>query len=212
MNNDDASKMNDPALQQMLEATRLANIRMHASRVKVPQPEGFEPQPVSGDPHEIFIYACPPFMLQLVGDGLVYAIQKGETFNDRMQKVIADMKQFITNQDSMTDPDKYFLSYKEITNPQGVQFKTFVQDMIFSQGEQKKFVRSAVAFFADNNPPHIGEPGSPVNPDFYQLVLSAGPFSYPSEQIKLGEINPEDKPTASLLQIFNNVLAGISIG
>jgi len=208
----DASNVDNPAIQQALEMARLANIRTHASRIKVPRPEGFEPQSVSNDPHEIFIYTRPPFMLQLVGDGLIYTIQKGETFDDRMQKVIAAMKQFMSKQDGMVEPDKYFLPYKEIANPQGVQFKTFIQDMIFSQGEQKKFVRSAVAFFADSNPPHMGQPGSPVNPDFYQLVLSAGPFNYPSEQIILGEINSEDKATTSLLQTFENILNGISIG
>ena len=185
-------------LQAAMEIARLANIRKHASRVKVPCPKDFKTLPVSSDPHEIFVYAKPPFMLQLVGDGLIYTIQKGETFDDRMNKVILDMKRM----------SKFFIPYKELTNKQGILFKTFVQDMIFPSNGEKKIVRAAVAFFADNNP--LGAQ-TPVNPDFYQLVLSVGPFPYPPQQIKVGEISPDDQPTMNLLKTFEDILDRIVI-
>ncbi len=139
--------MDDSVDKVAIEIVRLQNIRLHASRVKVPMPNNWKRQRVSDDPHEIFFYTNPPFKLRLFGDGVIYTIQKGETFDDRMQKVIANTKRSIADQDSLhnTDPDKCLLPYKELTNPQGIQFKTFVQDIIYIKDGLKRFIRSTVA-------------------------------------------------------------------
>jgi hypothetical protein len=201
-----------PSLDEALEMTRLMNIRMHAPRVKVPRPEGFEPKPVPNDPHSIFIYTNGPFILQLTGDGAIYSIQRGETFDDRIGKVIASVKGFMS-QNGMDDPDKNYFPYREIKNDQGIVFKTYINDSIFKAEDGKqKIVRAAIAFFLDEHPLDAGSPEHPVNPDLYQLTLSIGPFDYPTEKLVSGTVDAGDKVTASLLDLFEKILAKLSIG
>ena len=148
----------------------------------------------------IFSVRSGSFYEVFTGDGHLFSTQDGETFQDRIDKVIASVeKQFNNDQVSI----KIFY-YKDYKNDQGFEFKIYIQDTISNNNDGRQQVsRAAVAYFLENT-------ASPENPDFYQITLGyAGSFPMPTEKLKLGEVDPDDEVTTALLNPFYDILKGV---
>jgi len=62
-----------------------------------------------------------------------------------------------------------------------------------------KVIRSINAFFIE-----------PRNKNFYQVVMSVGPYKYPTSSLKVGEIDLEnDAITKNIMILFEELLANI---
>lgn len=83
-----------------------------------------------------------------------------------------------------------FKFYKDYTN--GIfNFKIYVCDLII----QGKVLRQFISYFVE-----------PKLQDFYQLTVSVGPFDFPTNQIKIDQIDLNNDSTTKSLDILNTLL------
>lgn len=160
---------------------RMMNYQMHAEQLFIPVLSDFEVKN-DNNPQTIVLASGHGFTEQLVSDG---HIEDGE-FEKRIELVINNTKDFMRN-NGLENVDNSFLYYKDYNN--GVfDFKLYIQDLIIPVQNEKKVIRQFNAYFVE-----------PRMHDFYQLSLSAGPFTMPTETLKVGVIDLEnDQITKSL--------------
>lgn len=174
------------------DMAKIMNYRLHAEQLFVPLLKDFEVMK-PGNPKTLLMAKHNAFFEQLVTDGYL----GNDTFEERIELIIENVKKYMKHQ-NMQDPDKNYFYYKDFDNGT-FKFKIYVQDMIFKQGEEEKFIRQFNAFFHE-----------PKFNDFYQLSLSVGPFMMPCQIIKIGEVDLEnDKLTANTLNMLNVILENL---
>lgn len=177
------------------ETTKLANLKMHANILSVPVMNGLNLENVESLPQSIFIADGHGFMEQLTSDG---QMSPGETFEDRINLVIKNTIKFMKQQ-NVEDPETNFFFYKEYKNEHNFTFKIYVQDMIL-ENNGKKVIRQLSAFFIE-----------PRFNDFYQLSLGTGPFTWPTQMLKIGKVDIEnDEVTKNLVRILDSILSGVN--
>ncbi len=171
------------------DMARIMNYRMHAEQLFIPILNDFQIQN-DNNPQTILLASGRGFMEQLTSDGY---IEDGQ-FEKRIDLVINNTKQFMKN-NGCEDVDNSFIYYKDYNN--GIfNFKLYVQDMIINVQNQKKVIRNFIAYFVE-----------PKMHDFYQLSLGAGPFTMPTEQLKIGIIDlKQDQITISLDNLMQTIL------
>ncbi len=163
------------------DTARMMNYRLHAEQLSVPVLNDFQVQN-DNNPQTVLLAAGHGYIEQLTSDG---HIDDGQ-FEQRIELVIKNTKDFMNN-NNCENVDNSFIYYKDYNN--GIfNFKLFVQDIIIPVQNEKKVIRNFLAFFVE-----------PRMHDFYQLSLGAGPFTMPTEQLKIGTITLEnDQVTMSL--------------
>lgn len=173
--------MNDNSQQMAMDAARMMNYRMHAEQLFVPVLKDFETKN-DANPQVVLLAEGHGFVEQLTSDG---HIDDGQ-FEQRIDLVINNTKQFM-KKNGCEDVDKSFIYYKDYNN--GIfSFKMYVCDMIIPVNGERKVIRQFIAYFVE-----------PKMHDFYQLSLSAGPFTMPTEQLKLGVVDLQnDQVTLAL--------------
>ena len=92
--------------------------------------------------------------------------------------------------------DNSFIYYKDYNN--GIfNFKLYFQDMIIPAQNEKKVIRNLLAYFVE-----------PKMHDFYQFSLGAGPFTMPTELLKVGTVDLQsDQVTMALDKLMIQLLA-----
>ena len=183
MNNQD--NMNNVAT----DMARMMNYRMHAEQLFVPILNGFQVEN-DNNPQTVLLASGSGFTEQLTSDGY---IEDGQ-FEQRIELVIKNTKEFMRN-NNCENVDNSFIYYKDYNN--GVfNFKLYVQDLIIPIQNEKKVIRTFNAYFVE-----------PKMHDFYQFSLSAGPFTMPTEQLKIGTIDLQsDQVTMSLNNLMTTLL------
>lgn len=173
------------ALNMASDMARMMNYRLHAEQLFIPVLNGFIVE-TDNNPQTILVASGHGFTEQLTSDG---HLSPGE-FEQRIDLVINSTKQFMKNS-GCENAENSFIYYKDYNN--GVfNFKIYVCDMIIPVNGERKVIRQFIAYFEEPN-----------MQDFYQLSLSAGPFTLPTEMLKAGVIDTtNDQVTMSL----NNVL------
>lgn len=175
-------------LQKMEQATKMANIGLHAEVLNIPLLNGFNVKE-NNNPQVILLamHEKMPMLEQVIGDG---SLVQGETFEDRIDKVINVTTDFMTNQ-GYVDSKKNYFYYKDLNNGT-FNFKVYVQDMIINN----KITRSINAFFVE-----------PRFNDFYQISLSLGHFPYPTKMLKVGMVDlVNDQITKMLIDGMDVIL------
>lgn len=187
------NKVNREANTQVAnEMATIMNYKLHAEQLFVPLLKEFEVLKPN-NPKTLLVAKHNAFFEQFVTDGAL----GNDTFEQRLELVIENVKKYMKQQ-GMQDPDKNYFYFKDLDNGT-FKFKVYVQDMVFKQGEEEKFIRQLNAFFHE-----------PKFNDFYQVSLSVGPFLMPSEIVKIGEVDLEnDRLTASLNNMFNVILENL---
>lgn len=167
----------------------MMNYRMHAEQLFVPILNDFQVEN-DNNPQTILLASGHGFVEQLTSDG---HIDDGQ-FEQRIDLVIKNTKEFMKN-NNCENVDNSFIFYKEYNN--GVfDFKLYIQDMIIPVQNEKKVIRNFIAYFVE-----------PKMHDFYQFSLSAGPFTMPTEQLKIGIIDLQnDQVTISLDNLMKTLL------
>ena len=175
-----------------IDMAKKVNFKLHANQLNIPVINGLQIMD-DGDPQTILLAASKRFVEQVTSDG---AVDK-EPFLQRLESVITNTKKFMT-ENGCENVDNSFIFYKDYNN--GVfDFKVYVCDVITPINGEKKVIRQFNAYFVE-----------PKMMDFYQLSLSTGPFSYPTDQIKLGTIDLEnDQITNTLDNMLKTVLDGL---
>lgn len=173
----------------------IMNLKLHAGTLYVPVLKSLELEATTDEPQSIFIAKGGGFTEQLVADG---PLREGETVEDRIEKVIVNIKQFMAS-NQMVDPEKHVFFYKDFQNENGFSFKVYVQDMIFSRDDEQKIIRMLSGFFSSNDKFN----------DFYQLSLSVGPFSYPTTMLKPGIVDPDDAVTKQVITGLETIMSAI---
>ena len=185
MNND----LKNANLEQLgTEMAEMLNYKKHAEILNVPIIQGFEIKN-DNNPQTILLAAKEGFVEQLVSDGPI----GNDNFEDRVNLVINNTKQFMKN-NSEENVDNSFIYYKDYSN--GLfNFKIYVCDMVMTVTGERKIIRQFNAYFVE-----------PKMRDFYQLSLSAGPFAFPTEQLKAGTLDLVNDQTTILLNNLMQVL------
>lgn len=174
MNEDNQTKV-------MSDAVRMMNYKLHAEKLRVPVINGLQVKD-AGNPQTILLASGNSFTEQLVSDGY---IQDGD-FEKRIELVISNTKQFM-RQNNCENVDISFIYYKDYSN--GIfNYKLYFQDIIMPVNGEKKATRLLTAYFVE-----------PKMHDFYQLSLSAGPFTMPTEYLKVGVIDLQNDEMTALL-------------
>ncbi len=156
--------MNNTSQQMAADAARMMNYKKHAEQLAVPILKGLE-RVDGGNPQTVLIAKGQGLVEQLTSDG---RIEEGQ-FDQRIDAVIAKTKQFM-KQNGCENADESF-TYREDYSNGIFQFKLYSCDMLMRAGNEKKLIRQLFAYFVE-----------PKMQDFYQLSLSAGPFSAPAAQ------------------------------
>lgn len=180
---------NDEQIKISMEMARMMNYRMHAEQLFVPILNDFQVEN-DNNPQTILLASGHGFVEQLTSDG---HIDDGQ-FEQRIDLVIKNTKEFMKN-NNCENVDNSFIFYKEYNS--GVfDFKLYIQDMIIPVQNEKKVIRNFIAYFVE-----------PKMHDFYQFSLSAGPFTMPTEQLKIGIIDLQnDQVTISLDNLMKTLL------
>lgn len=172
-----------------IDMARMMNYKMHAEQLYIPILNGFQVQN-DNNPQTILLASGHGFMEQLTSDGY---IEDGQ-FEKRIDLVINNTKQFMKN-NGCENVENSFIYYKDYNNGT-FNFKLYVQDMVVNIENQKKVIRAFIAYFVE-----------PRMHDFYQLSLSVGPFTMPTEQLKIGIIDLEqDQITISLDNLMKTIM------
>ena len=172
-----------------VDLARKMNFKLHAEQLDIPVVNGLQVLE-DGDPQTVLLASSQRFVEQLTSDGLV----DKDGFLQRIEDVIKSTKDFMT-EIGCENVDNSFIFYKDYNN--GVfDFKIYVCDIIKPIDGENKIIRQFNAYFVE-----------PKDLDFYQLSLSSGPFSYPSDQIKVGVVDLEnDLITNTLNDMMTHVL------
>lgn len=179
----------DP-MQAVLEATRIANLTMHARQLSIPVLNNFELQP-SPNPQTIFIATLKPFTEQLVADG---PLNPGETIDQRIELVKQNTLKALEKAGAVMDESSYFF-FKDHKG-KTFDYKVYVQDLVMGGPSSKVVIRMFNAFFVE-----------PKFNDFYQLSLSVGPMKMPTEILKLGVADLEhDRISMSTYMMLINLM------
>lgn len=173
-----------------IDMARLMNYGLHAEQLAIPLLNNFNVMQ-SNNPHIVFMSSVEAFVYQVVSDGPLSA---GETFDDRINLVVKNTTDYMKQQ-NMDNVDKSFFFYKNYKNDT-FSFEIYVQDLILMIDNEKKVIRQFNAYFLE-----------PKFNDFYQITISAGPFSMPTQMLKLGIVDlTNDQITQILDNMMNNVL------
>ena len=114
---------------------------------------------------------------------------ENDDFEKRIDLVINNTKNFMKS-NNCENVENSFKFYKEYTN--GIfNFKIYVCDLII----QGKVLRQFISYFVE-----------PKLQDFYQLTVSVGPFDFPTNQIKIDQIDLNNDSTTKSLDILNTLL------
>ncbi len=180
---------NDEQIKVSMDMARMMNYRMHAEQLFIPILNDFQVEN-DNNPQTILLASGHGFMEQLTSDG---HIDEGQ-FEQRIDLVIKNTKEFMKN-NNCENVDNSFIYYKDYNN--GVfDFKLYIQDMIIPVQNEKKVIRNFIAYFVE-----------PKMHDFYQFSLGAGPFTIPTEQLKIGIIDLQnDQVTISLDNLMKTLL------
>jgi len=171
----------------------LINLRKHAENIMIPVLKDFKVQD-SPNPQSILVARSTDnaFIEQFIADG---PMQDGETFQDRINLVIERLNLYIENDPHHCEESGYFY-YKDFEN-NDFQYKIYIHDFVIKRDDgQKLITRMASGFFLE-----------PRFNDFYQISLAVGPFNFPTEILKLGEVDLEhDGITNALITMFEVIL------
>ena len=179
----------DP-MQAVLEATRIANLTMHARQLSIPVLNNFELQP-SPNQQTIFIATLKPFTEQLVADG---PLNPGETLDQRIDLIKKNTMIALSQSGACMDECSYFF-FKDFKG-KIFDYKIYIQDLVYNTPSAKVVIRMFNAFFVE-----------PKFNDVYQLSLSVGPMKMPTEIVKLGVADLEhDKISMTTYNMLINLM------
>ncbi len=172
-----------------IDLAKKMNFKLHAEQLDIPVINGLQVMD-DGDPQTVLLASSQRFVEQLTSDGSI----KKDEFLQRIDSVIENTKKYMAEM-GCENVDNSFIFYKDYNN--GVfDFKIYVCDVITQINGEKKIIRQFNAYFVE-----------PKMLDFYQLSLSSGPFSYPSDQVKVGVIDLDnDLITSTLNNMMKHVL------
>ena len=179
----------DELINTTADIAKKMNYKLHAEKLNIPILNGATIED-DGNPQTILLATTSGFTEQLTSDGY---INDGD-FDKRIELVITNTKNFMKANNCENVEDS-FIKYKDYNN--GVfDFKLYVQDIIIPVQNERKVIRTFIAYFVE-----------PKMHDFYQLSLSVGPFTMPTEQLKVGIIDLEnDQVTKTVDDIMKNLL------
>lgn len=166
--------------------------REHAKILSIPLFNGFKQVEVDS-PQTVFITNNNHgIMYQVISDGKMNEKEKiSVRINGFVDKTLRYMKQ----QGFEYDDEKFFY-YKDFDSD-NFGFKIYIQDIVMP--EINKVIRSFNAFFIE-----------PEYKDFYQVTMSVGAYPYPTEKLKIGEVDLENDPiTKNVLDLFEKLLSNI---
>ncbi len=171
------------------DITNAMNYRMHAGNLHIPVLEGFEIKK-DDNPRTILLAIRDGMIEQLISDGYIDV----NKFDERITSVINSSKEFM-KKSGCQNIENSIIYYDEYNN--GVfNFKLYFNDMIIPKNGKFQIIRQLNAYFIE-----------PKMKDFYQLSLSAGPFKYPNEELKLGTIDLDnDSVSRSLVELMKKLM------
>lgn len=179
---------NDKQIKVSMDMAQMMNYRMHAKQLFVPVLNDLQVEN-DDNPQTILLAIGHGFTEHLISDGY---IDEGQ-FEQRIDLVIRNTKEFMKS-NNWENVDNSFIYYKDYNN--GVfDFKLYIQDMIIPAQNEKKVIRNFIAFFVE-----------PRMHDFYQFNLGAGPFTMPTEFLKIGIIDLQNDQVTILLDNFMKTL------
>ena len=133
---------NDNQMNMMVDAARMMNYKLHAEQLNIPIVNGFQVEN-DGNPQTILLASGHGFTEQLTSDGFIQDVD----FENRINLVITNTKQFMRN-NNCENVDNSFIYYKDYSN--GVfNFKLYVQDIIIPIQNEKKVIRTLIAYFVE---------------------------------------------------------------
>lgn len=158
--------------------------KSHAKQLSIPILNGFKLEN-NLDKQTILFAQGNGYIEQLVSDGHI----ENNDFEKRIDLVINNTKNFM-KANNCENVENSFKFYKDYTN--GIfNFKIYICDLII----QGKVLRQFISYFVE-----------PKLQDFYQLTVSVGPFDFPTNQIKIDQIDLNNDPTTKSLDILNTLL------
>jgi len=110
----------------------------------------------------IFVAVKNNTLEQFLGDGM---LEPNESFEDRVEKVINQMKEESKRSPLYDGNDEFLVYYKNYDN-ENFDFKIYVQDILTGSKDNLKFIRQLSAFFVE-----------PQGNEFYQISMSAGQYA-----------------------------------
>ena len=176
---------------------QLEQARDHSECLMFPVLNDFQIIDDESDPHNILLArtADRSFMLQVVTDG---CLREGETFEQRTHLIVHNTLAFMKNTPSFDQTSDIFY-LKDLDTAEGFNFKIYVQDMIVDNNGEKLALRQFSGFFLE-----------PRHNDIYQVSLSFGPVSYPTNIYTIGKFDiVNDNVSATILGMLEVILNNI---
>ena len=158
---------------------KVQKYRLHAQELKFELPEGYTEKPQTNPQVVRFAQSNVGLLFQVAIDG---EMQLGETFENRIQRVVDKTVDYM-KKSNCSHPDKNYFYLKDYTNG-AFNFKIYVQDIVTGG----RVIRMLNAFFIE-----------PKYKEFYQISFSAGPFPFPTKILKVGEFPKNADPISTLL-------------
>ena len=158
--------------QLALEMAKKANTIQNVDRLLIPILEGFKivKQDIfSKDSNSFFVAMKNNTIEQFQTDG---ELNENESFEQRIDKVIKDIKDSVKNNELYKGNNDYIVYYKNYDN-NFFDFKIYVQDILVGSKDDLKFIRQMNAFFVEG-----------IGNEFCQLSLAAGQYKV-SDKYKL---------------------------
>ncbi|MBQ8424749.1 MAG: hypothetical protein IJX17_01855 [Clostridia bacterium] len=168
------------------------NFREHAKILSIPLFNGFKKVEPDNEQTVFLTNNNHGVMYQVTSDG---KMNEKEKINVRIKFVIERTLRYMKEQGFEAGDDTFF--YYQDFDSDDFGFKIYIQDIIMPNN--KKVIRSFNAFFIE-----------PQYKDFYQVVMSVGPFDYPTETLKVGEMDLDEDPiTKNVMVLFEELLKNI---
>ncbi|MBQ4031440.1 MAG: hypothetical protein II625_06765 [Bacilli bacterium] len=126
----------------------------------------------------IFVAVKNNTLEQFLGDGM---LEPNESFDDRIEKVINQMKEESKRSPLYEGNDEFLVYYKNYDN-ENFDFKIYVQDILTGTKDNLKFIRQMSAFFVE-----------PKGNEFYQICMGAGAYAKSNKFKLLKDIKEYEK-------------------
>ena len=152
-------------MDKALEIAKNMNTILNYQSLLIPILDGFTviEKNLTDPNHKIIFVAVKNNTLeQFIGDGI---LGEQESVDDRIEKVVKDIKKEVGTNKLYDGNNEYLCYYKNYDNA-NFDYKIYVQDILSGSEDDLRFARQLSAFFVE-----------PIGNEFYQISVAAGSYA-----------------------------------
>lgn len=164
-----------------IKVAEKANTIQNVDRLLIPILEGFKvvKQDIfNKDSNTFFVAVKNNTLEQFQTDG---ELKEKESFEERIDKVIKDIKNTVKNNELYKGNNDFIVYYKNYDN-NFFDFKIYIQDILVGTPDDPKFIRQMSAFFVEG-----------IGNEFCQVSLAAGQYKVSDKYKLLKDIKEYNK-------------------